>query len=64
MSDNLADNLENDFNELNVNNNFDIVDKNLLDDATNESPSLKNGLKLLLRLTIGIQQIHTFILIF
>ena len=65
MSDNLADNLENDFNELNVNNNFDInVDKNLLDDATNESPSLKNGLKLLLRLTIGIQPIHTFILIF
>ena len=56
MNDNLADNLENDFNELNVNNNFDInVDNNLLDDATKESLSLKNGLKLLLRLTIGIQ---------
>ena len=47
MSDNFVDDLENDYNELNDDNNFDInVDKNLLDDTANKSPSLKNGVKL------------------
>ena len=47
MSDNIVDNVENDYNELNDNNNFDINnDNSLLDDTTNESPSLKNGVKL------------------
>ena len=46
MNDNFVGNLENDHNELNDDNNFDInVDNNLLDDTTNESPSLKNGVK-------------------
>ena len=44
MSDNIVDNLENDYNELNVDKNFDInVDNNLLDDTTNKSPNLKNN---------------------
>ena len=47
MSDNIVDNLENDYNELNDDSNFDIyVENNLSDDTTNESPSLKNGVKL------------------
>ena len=47
MSDNFVDNLENDYNKLNDDNKFDInFDNNLLDDTTNESPSLKNGVKL------------------
>ena len=47
MSDIIIDNVENDYNELNDNNNFDINnDNSLLDDTTNESPSLKNGVKL------------------
>ena len=46
-SDNIVDNLEDDYNELNDNNNFDINnDSNLSDDTTNESPSLKNAVKL------------------
>ena len=44
MSDNIVDNVENDYNELNDNNNFDINnDDNLSDDTTNESPSLKTA---------------------
>ena len=55
MSDNIVDNLENHYNKLHGHNNFDInVDKNLLDDTTNESPSLKIVLNFLLRLTFGI----------
>ena len=47
MNDNIVDNLENDYNELNDGNNFDInVENNLSDDTANESPSLKNGIKL------------------
>ena len=46
MSDNIVDNVENDYNELNDNNNFDINDNNNLSyDTTNESLSLKNGVK-------------------
>ena len=46
-SNNIVDNLENDYNELNDNSNFDINnDNNLSDDTTNESPSLKNAVKL------------------
>ena len=42
MSDNFADTLENDSNEHNDDNNFDInVDKSVLDNTTNGSPSLK-----------------------
>ena len=44
ISDNIVDNVENDYNELNDNNNFDINnDDNLPDDTTNESPSLKTA---------------------
>ena len=47
MIDNIVDNLENDYNKLNDGNNFDInVENNLSDDTANESPSLKNGIKL------------------
>ena len=47
MSVIIVDNVENDYNELNDNNNFDINnDNNLSGDTTNESPSLKNGVKL------------------
>ena len=47
MSDNIVDNVENDYNELNDNNNFDVNnDNNLSDGTANESPSLKNGVKL------------------
>ena len=47
MSDNIVDNLENHYNKLHEDNNFDInVDNNLLDDTANESPSLTNGVKL------------------
>ena len=39
MNDNIVDNLENDYNELNDGNNFDInVENNLSDDTANESP--------------------------
>ena len=55
MSDNIVDNVENDYNELNDNSNFDVNnDNNLSDGTTNESPSLKNGVNCLLRLMIGI----------
>ena len=46
MSDNFVDNLENGYNKLNDGNNFDINDNSLLDDTTNESSLLKNGVKL------------------
>ena len=47
MSVNFVDNLKKDYYELNDNNNFnDNVDNNLLDYTTNESLSLKNGVKL------------------
>ena len=47
MSDNFVDNLENDYNKLNQDNKFDFnFDNNLLDDTTNESPSLKKGVNL------------------
>ena len=47
VGDNFVDNLENDYKELNYDNNFDIdVDKNLLVYTTNESSSLKNGVKI------------------
>ena len=47
MSDNIVDNVGNDYNELNDNNNFDINNANSLsDDTANEPPSLKNGVKL------------------
>ena len=47
MSVNFVDNLKKDYYELNDNNNFNVnVDKNLLDYTTNESLSLKNGVKL------------------
>ena len=47
MSDDIVDNLENHYNKLHEDKNFDInVDNNLLDDTTNESLSLKNGVKL------------------
>ena len=47
MSDNFVDNLENDYNKLNEDNKFDFnFDNNLLDDTTNESPSLKKGVNL------------------
>ena len=36
MRDNIVDNLENDYNDLNDNSNFDInVDNNMLDDTIN-----------------------------
>ena len=39
MSDNIVDNLENDYHKLNDDNNFDInIDNNLFDDTKNESP--------------------------
>ena len=43
-----VDNLENDYNKLNDDNNFDInvVHSNLFDHTTNESPPTKNGVKL------------------
>ena len=46
MSDNFVDNLENGYNKINDGNNFDINDNSLLDDTTNESSLLKNGVKL------------------
>ena len=47
MSDSFVDNLKNDYNELNDDSNFDInIENNLLDDTTNGSPPLKNGIKL------------------
>ena len=47
MSVNFVDNLKKDYYELNDNNNFNVnVDNNLLDFTTNETLSLKNGVKL------------------
>ena len=47
VSANFVDNVENDYKELNYDNNFDIDDhKNLLVYITNESSSLKNGVKI------------------
>ena len=47
VSANFVDNLENDYKKLNCDNNFDIDDhKNLLVYTTNESSSLKNGVKI------------------
>ena len=48
MGDNFIDNLENDYNELNDDNNFIInSDNNVSHVTTNESSSLKNGVKLI-----------------
>ena len=47
MSDNFVDNFENDHNKLNDDSNFHIsVDNDFLDDTTNGSLPLKNGVKL------------------
>ena len=47
MSDNFVDNFKNDHNKLNDDSNFHIsVDNDFLDDTTNGSLPLKNGVKL------------------
>ena len=47
MANNFVDNLNNDYNELNDDNLVDNnVENNLIDDNMNESPSLKNDIKL------------------
>ena len=55
MSDNIVDNVGNDYNELNDNNNFDINNANSLsDDTANELLHSKMVLNCLLGLMIGI----------